>query len=52
MSKAGAQVLIKNLIREIAQDCATRGQVVSETLVAFVVSLITYSFNFLLIFYF
>ena len=37
MSKAGAQVLIKNIIREIAQECATKGQVVSETLVAFIV---------------
>ncbi|KAJ8008919.1 hypothetical protein DPEC_G00083420 [Dallia pectoralis] len=37
MPRAQAQSLIKNLIREIAQECAARGHVVSETLVAFMV---------------
>lgn len=39
MSKAQAESVIKNIIREIAQECATQGQAVSETLVAFIVSL-------------
>jgi len=37
MSRAQAESVIKNIIREIAQECATKGQVVSETLVAFMV---------------
>jgi len=37
MSKAQAETVIKNIIREIVQECTTRGQVVSETLVAFTV---------------
>lgn len=37
MSRAQAESVIKNIIREIAQECAGKGQVVSETLVAFMV---------------
>ncbi|CAB3982799.1 Hypothetical predicted protein [Paramuricea clavata] len=37
MSKTQAESVIKNIIREIAQECAARGQAVSETLVAFMV---------------
>ncbi|KAE8278031.1 Cilia- and flagella-associated protein 206 [Larimichthys crocea] len=37
MSRARAESVIKNIIREIAQQCAVRGQAVSETLVAFTV---------------
>ena len=37
MSRAQAESVIKNIIREIAQECANRHQVVSETLVAFMV---------------
>ena len=39
MSRAQAESVIKNIIREIAQECASKGQAVSETLVAFMVSL-------------
>jgi len=38
MSRAQAESVIKNIIREIAQECAVRGEAVSETLVAFMVS--------------
>ena len=38
MSRAQAESVIKNIIREIAQECASKGQAVSETLVAFMVS--------------
>lgn len=37
MSKTQAETVIKNIIREIIQECTTRGQIVSETLVAFIV---------------
>ncbi|KAG8011027.1 hypothetical protein GBF38_005670 [Nibea albiflora] len=37
MSRARAESVIKNIIREIAQQCTVRGQAVSETLVAFMV---------------
>lgn len=37
MSKSQAETVIKNIIREIIQECTTRGQIVSETLVAFIV---------------
>ncbi|XP_039638694.1 cilia- and flagella-associated protein 206 isoform X3 [Perca fluviatilis] len=37
MSRAHAESVIKNIISEIAQECAVRGHVVSETLVAFTV---------------
>lgn len=37
MSRAQAESVIKNIIREIAQECASKGQAVSETLVAFLV---------------
>ena len=37
MSRAHAESVIKNIIREIAQECENRRQVVSETLVAFMV---------------
>lgn len=39
MSRAQAESVIKNIIREISQECASKGQAVSETLVAFMVSL-------------
>ena len=39
MSRAQAESVIKNIIREIAQECASKGQAVSETLVAFMVSI-------------
>lgn len=39
MSRAQAESVIKNIIREIAQECASKGQAVSETLVAFMVSM-------------
>ena len=38
MSRAQAESVIKNIIREIAQECAGKGQAVSETLVAFMVN--------------
>jgi hypothetical protein len=38
MSKAQAETVIKNIIREIVQECVARSQVVSETLVAFTVN--------------
>ena len=37
MSRAQAESVIKNIIREIAQECSAKGEVVSETLVAFMV---------------
>ncbi|KAK7110859.1 cilia- and flagella-associated protein 206-like [Littorina saxatilis] len=37
MSRAQAESVIKNIIREISQECASKGQAVSETLVAFMV---------------
>nr|XP_033793069.1 cilia- and flagella-associated protein 206 isoform X2 [Geotrypetes seraphini] len=37
MSHSQAESVIKNIIREIAQECAAKGQSVSETLVAFMV---------------
>ncbi|XP_068135495.1 cilia- and flagella-associated protein 206 isoform X2 [Hyperolius riggenbachi] len=37
MSHTQAESVIKNIIREIAQECAEKGHTVSETLVAFVV---------------
>ena len=39
MSRAQAESVIKNIIREIAQECSSKGQVVSETLVAFMVGI-------------
>lgn len=44
MSKTQAETVIKNIIREIVQECTTRGQIVSETLVAFTVSIFKQSF--------
>lgn len=32
-----AESVIKNIIREIGQECAASGEVVSETLIAFMV---------------
>ena len=40
MSRAQAESVIKNIIQEIAQECLTKGQGVSETLVAFMVSIL------------
>lgn len=37
MSRSQAESVIKNIIREIAQECAGKGHAVSETLVAFMV---------------
>jgi len=37
MSRAQAESVIKSIIREIAAECAAKGQAVSETLVAFMV---------------
>ncbi|XP_071391102.1 cilia- and flagella-associated protein 206 [Centroberyx affinis] len=37
MSRAQAEGVIKNIIREIVQECAVKGNAVSETLVAFMV---------------
>jgi len=37
MSRAQAETVIKNIIHEIVQECAGRGESVSETLVAFMV---------------
>nr|XP_014354173.1 PREDICTED: UPF0704 protein C6orf165 homolog [Latimeria chalumnae] len=37
MSQAQAESVIKNIIREIAQECTNKGETVSETLVAFIV---------------
>uniref|UniRef100_A0A8C0FZP4 Cilia- and flagella-associated protein 206 n=1 Tax=Chelonoidis abingdonii TaxID=106734 RepID=A0A8C0FZP4_CHEAB len=37
MSHSQAESVIKNIIREIGQECAMKGQTVSETLVAFMV---------------
>ncbi|XP_032399575.1 cilia- and flagella-associated protein 206 [Etheostoma spectabile] len=37
MSRAHAESVIKNIIVELVQECAVRGHVVSETLVAFMV---------------
>jgi hypothetical protein len=44
MSRAQAESVIKNIIREIATECATKGQSVSETLVAFIVSQLLHSY--------
>lgn len=44
MARAQAESVIKNIIREIAHECAGKGQVVSETLVAFMVG--DFFFNF------
>lgn len=33
-----AENVIRNIIREIGQECAMKGQTVSETLVAFMVN--------------
>lgn len=38
MSRNQAETVIKNIIREITQECTSRGQMVSETLVAFTVN--------------
>lgn len=38
MDLSQAECVIKNIIREIAQECADRGHSISETLVAFMVS--------------
>ena len=38
MSRAQAESVIKNIIRDIGQECAAQGQAASETLVAFMVS--------------
>ena len=38
MTNAQAESVIRHIIREIAQECASIGQAVSETLVAFMVS--------------
>ena len=43
MSRAQAESVIKNIIREIAQECAVKGQAVSETLVAFMVKAVSTS---------
>lgn len=40
MSGSQAESVIKNIIREIARECTTKGQAVSETLVAFMVKAI------------
>ncbi|CAK6446786.1 unnamed protein product [Pipistrellus nathusii] len=37
MPPTQAESVIKNIIREIGQECATRGEVTSETLIAFMV---------------
>ncbi|XP_055043000.2 cilia- and flagella-associated protein 206 isoform X2 [Misgurnus anguillicaudatus] len=37
MSRTQAESVIKNIIREIAQTCLSRGQTLSETLIAFMV---------------
>ena len=42
MSRAQAESVIKNIIREIAQECAVKGQAVSETLVAFMVKAVSF----------
>lgn len=44
MSRAQAESVIKNIIREISQECATKGQAVSETLVAFMVRQLLFLF--------
>ena len=45
MSRPQAESVIKNIIREIAQECAVKGESVSETLVAFIVSNFYVIFN-------
>ncbi|KAM4041213.1 cilia- and flagella-associated protein 206 isoform 2-T2 [Anomaloglossus baeobatrachus] len=40
MSHSQAESVIKNIIREIVQECAAKGQTVSETMAAFVVKAI------------
>ncbi|KAG8582177.1 hypothetical protein GDO81_007946 [Engystomops pustulosus] len=40
MSHAQAESVIKNIIREIAQECAAKGHSISETMIAFVVKAI------------
>lgn len=37
MPPTQAESVIKNIIREIGQECAAHGDIVSETLVAFMV---------------
>ena len=48
MSRAQAESVIKNIIRDIGEECAAKGQAASETLVAFMVSLYCVMFNALL----
>jgi hypothetical protein len=38
-----AESVIKNIIREIGQECAAHGEIVSETLVAFMVRMIIFT---------
>uniref|UniRef100_UPI00398F4DAE cilia- and flagella-associated protein 206 isoform X2 n=1 Tax=Pristiophorus japonicus TaxID=55135 RepID=UPI00398F4DAE len=49
MAYSQAECVIKNIIREIAQECADRGHSISETLVAFMVKAVVldprYEFN-------
>lgn len=45
MAGTQAESVIKNIIREIAQECAAKGQGVSETLVAFMVKAIVLNPN-------
>jgi len=45
MSRAQAETVIKNIIREIVQECAGRGESVSETLVAFMVCVAAVPFS-------
>lgn len=41
MPPTQAESVIKNIIREIGQECAAHGEITSETVVAFMVRLIT-----------
>lgn len=40
MPPTQAESVIKNIIREIGQECAAHGEIVSETLVAFMVRMV------------
>lgn len=43
MPPTQAESVIKNIIREIGQECATHGEIASETVVAFMVRIINFA---------
>lgn len=43
MPPTQAESVIKNIIREIGQECAAHGEIASETVVAFMVRMINFA---------